>query len=79
MVPDCLLGVVPQPTDSRLSETNALHAGAVNSKEIRIIETHAKTYCKSSFFLRKPRYLHKIHSVYYIYMQLMIEPTKQLL
>ena len=21
MVPDCLLGVVPQPTDSRLSET----------------------------------------------------------
>ena len=26
MKPDCLLGVVPQPTDSRLSETKCSHA-----------------------------------------------------
>ena len=45
MGPDCLLGVVPQPTDSRLSETRSTDA-PVTSEEEEAVITRSCTFSR---------------------------------
>ena len=53
MSPDCLLGVVPQPTDSRLSETSRLYGVGPRVKQVDVArEIKVKNICGSNVDLR---------------------------
>ena len=48
MSPDCLLGVVPQPTDSRLSETRGL-GRRLNSSKFKMAPPAKRRKCTGKF------------------------------